>query len=81
MKHIKPFYVVLLIAIAILLFSGCSNKTEIKYVDRPFEQIVVVKCKVPEVTECVYGKTTYTGEINQMRMCIRQMQEAIEVCK
>lgn len=69
-----------IIAIAIIaMFTGCVNK-QIEYVDRPFDRIVVKSCEVPKITQCEYGKETYTGEINQMRLCIRQLQDAIEVC-
>lgn len=69
----------IIIAIILIMFTGCANK-QIEYVDRPFDRIVVKSCEIPKITQCEYGKETYTGEINQMRLCIRQLQDSIEVC-
>lgn len=69
----------LLIVFVVLLFSGCAEK-EIIYKDVPIEVKVPTKCIVPEV-HCDFNKQTDTEVITSLRMCIKELQQAINTCK
>ena len=70
---------VFLMMFVIMAISGCSNKIE--YVDRPVEVPIMQKCVVSVPVSCQSGKPTYTEELNQMRICIRDFKEVINVCR
>lgn len=69
----------LLTIFVVLLFSGCAEK-EIIYRDVPIEVKVPTKCIVPEV-HCDFNKQTDTEVITSLRMCIKDLQQAINICK
>lgn len=70
---------VFLMTFVITVISGCSSKIE--YVDRPVDVPIVQKCVVSVPVSCQSGKPTYTEELNQMRICIRDFKEVINVCR
>ena len=63
----------------ILVISGCAVRPV--YVDRVVEVPVITKCKVPKPESCGYGKSTYTQEVNQMRLCIRDYKRLVKICE
>lgn len=69
-----------MIAFVVLTIQACSTKTQIKYVDVPYEVKVPVKCVVPKA-ECDFNRTTDTEVINSLVECIVDMKHNEEVCK
>lgn len=69
---------VCLILLGILAISGCTTKVE--YVDRVQKVSVIEKCKVEKAYLCSAGKATYTEEIHQMLLCIKQLKGQVQVC-
>ena len=67
-----------LMIFALLLFSGCSEKT--LYVDRPIDVYIPTKCIIPE-THCDFNKATDTEVITSLRTCIEDLRKSIEICK
>lgn len=65
--------------LVVMVISGCTAKQT--YVDRIVEVPVIQKCKIPKPTQCTSGKPTYTEEVNQMRVCIREYRELVKVCE
>lgn len=66
----------------IALFSGCcigECKPIIKYVDKPYEVKVPVKCEVPKV-DCTFDRNTDTDVISSLLECIIDLKRASEVC-
>lgn len=74
-KILKIFLMIL----GVMVISGCSAKQT--YVDRVVEVPVVQKCKIPNPTHCIEGRATYTEEVTQMRVCIREYRELVKVCE
>ena len=74
-KILKIFLMIL----GIMVISGCTAKQT--YVDRIVEIPVVQKCSIPKPSQCASGKSTYTEEVNQMRLCIREYRELSKVCE
>ena len=74
-KILKIFLMIL----GVMAISGCATKQT--YVDRIVEVPVVQKCKIPKPSQCTSGKPTYTEEVNQMRLCIREYRELSKVCE
>ena len=65
----------------ILTLNSCSEcKPEIRYVDKPYEVKVPVKCNVPDAN-CSFDRNTSTGVISSMLECIIDMKKNEEVCK
>jgi len=60
-------------------FSGCGG-AEVRYVDKPYEVKVPVKCVVPDVN-CTFDRKTDTEVINACLECIVNLKRAQEVCK
>ena len=74
-KILKIFLMIL----GVMVISGCATKQT--YVDRIVEVPVVQKCKIPKPTHCTEGRATYTEEVTQMRVCIREYRELVKVCE
>jgi len=70
----------LLMIFVILTFTACSNQPIIKYVDKPYEVKVPVKCVVRDAN-CSFNKPTYTGVINSMLECITIMKHNEKACQ
>jgi hypothetical protein len=65
----------------ILTLTACSTpKTVIKYVDKPYEIKVPVKCIVNDAN-CTFKRDTYTEVLNSYVECIVNMKKNEEVCK
>ena len=60
-------------------FSGCTTKPEIRYIDKPYEVKIPVKCIVPK-TQCDFNRTSYTEVISSMLECIIKLKRNSEVC-
>lgn len=76
-KILKNFLVILGF---VALFSGCSTKEKV-YIDRPVEIKVPQKCDVPEV-RCSWDKSiSDTKLIEELVICVKNLREAIGVCK
>ena len=68
-------------AFVILTITACSqNKPVVKYVDKPYEVKVPVKCIVPD-TNCSFNRKTDTEVISSLLECIIKMKRNEEVCK
>jgi len=52
----------------------------VKYVDKPYEVKVPVKCVVPDAN-CSFDRNTSTGVISSLLECIIKMKRNEEVCK
>jgi len=61
-------------------FSGCAVKPVVKYVDKPYEVKVPVKCVVPDVN-CTFDRETDTEVISALLECLIDQKRASEVCK
>lgn len=70
----------LLMIFVTLLFSGCSAKKEVVYMDRIVEIKTPIKCETPKVS-CNFNKPTDTEVLNEMRYCIDKLKKANGVCK
>ena len=68
-----------LMMLSALALTGCTS-TQIKYVDKPYEVKVPVRCSVPD-ENCSFNRKTYTEIINSMRECIIEMKHNKEKCK
>lgn len=70
----------MLLSIFVLIsISGCTTKTV--YVDRIVRSTTVVPCSIPMPLSCEYeAKGTYTEEIKQMYLCIKDAKSVIGVC-
>lgn len=64
----------------VLLITACCKPQEVKYIDRPYEVKVPVKCTVPN-TYCDFNKTTDTEVINSMLECIIDLKHNSKVCQ
>ena len=63
-----------------LTLANCiSPKPEIRYIDKPYEVKVPVKCIVPK-TECDFNRKTDTEVIAAMMECIINLIKNSEVC-
>lgn len=70
---------ILLSIFVLISISGCTTKTE--YVDRIVRSTTVVPCNIPIPPSCEYEvKETYTEEIKQMYLCIKDAKSVIGVC-
>lgn len=69
-----------LMIFVLMVISGCSTK-DIVYVDRPVDKVVTNSCIIPEPDECKPNKPTYTEEVNQMRICVREYKRLVEICE
>ena len=69
----------LLGVLTIMTFSGCASKSIVKYVDKPYEVKVPVKCVVPDAN-CTFGRKTDTEVISALLECIVDMKRNSEVC-
>ena len=70
-----------LIVFVVLTLTACSTKEpEIRYVDKPYEVKVPIKCIVPDAN-CSFNRDTYTGVISAMLECIVDMKHNEEKCK
>lgn len=67
-----------LMIFVVMVFSGCTQK-ELVYVDRPVQVNIPTKCVI-QIPVCDSNKLTYTGEINEMRLCINRLREAMNQC-
>ena len=76
MKHLITTLSTLLL---LLTLQACTTKTEIKYVDKPIEVYVPVKCIVPKA-ECNFNRETDTEVISAMLECITDMTKNEERC-
>lgn len=74
-KILKLFLMIL----GVMVISGCASKPT--FVDRIIEVPVIQECKIPKPVQCTSGKRTYTEEVNQMRLCIREYRELVKVCE
>jgi len=66
-----------------MTFSGCCIGTcepEIRYVDKPYEVRVPVKCVVPKA-HCDFNRTTDTEVISSMLECIINLKRSEKVCQ
>jgi hypothetical protein len=72
-------YIVVLVSI-LISFTGCTCEPQIKYVDKPYEVKVPVKCIVPD-TNCSFNRPTDTEVISSLLECIIDMKHNQEVCK
>ena len=70
----------LLMIFATVIFSGCTAKKEVVYMDRIVEVKIPTKCETPKV-ECNFNKATDTEVLNEMRYCIEKLKKANGVCK
>jgi len=64
----------------LLIITACSCKPIVRYVDKPYEVKVPVKCIVPDAN-CSFDRNTSTGVISSMLECIIDMKKNEEVCK
>ena len=70
-----------LMLLSILILTSCSKcKPEIRYVDKPYEVKVPVKCIVPDAN-CSFNRKTDTEVISSMLECIINMKHNEEKCK
>jgi len=64
-----------------LTFQACSEcKPQVKYVDKPYEVKVPVKCIVSDAN-CSFDRNTSTEVIASLLECIIDMKRNEEVCK
>jgi len=63
-----------------LTFQACNARPEIKYIDKPYEVKVPVKCKVPD-SNCSFNRETDTEVISALLECIVDMKRNEDVCK
>lgn len=70
----------LLVVCVTLIMTACSFKPQVKYVDKPYEVKVPVKCVVPDAN-CSFDRETDTEVIAAMIECIVDMKHNEEVCK
>ncbi|WAK43878.1 hypothetical protein IAPFLPAM_00018 [Sulfurimonas phage SNW-1] len=72
---------VLLMVFVLLTFQACSEcKPQVKYVDKPYEVKIPVKCVVPDAN-CSFDRNTSTEVISSLLECIIDMKRNEEVCK
>ena len=64
---------------ASLTITACS-RTEVKYVDRPYEVRTPVKCVVPD-SNCSFSRKTDTEVISSLLECIIEMKHNEQICK
>ena len=67
------------VILTIATFSGCASKPVVKYVDKPYEVKVPVKCIVPDAN-CTFDRETDTEVISSLLECIIEMKRNQEVC-
>ena len=60
--------------------TACSSQPEVKYVDKPYEVKVPVKCIVPDAN-CSFERKTDTEVVSSMLECIIKMKHNEEICK
>ena len=71
----------LLMLCGVLIFQACSKPEPIiKYVDKPYEVKVPIKCIVPDAN-CTFKRDTYTEVLNAYVECITDMKKNEEVCR
>ena len=75
---VKILKLFLMISVTMVI-SGCASKPT--FVDRVIEVPVIQECKIPNPVQCTSGKRTYTEEITQMRLCIREYRELVKICE
>ena len=79
MKQSKNSLIILSLLI-LVVFSGCVAKPEIRYIDKPHEVKIPVKCKVPDAN-CSFDRETDTEVISSLLECIINMKQNEKVCK
>ena len=67
------------VILTMLIFSGCSVKERVVYVDKPTPYAVPVKCKVPEVYCSFKGEGS--EPILRLLECVVAQKKAIAVCQ
>jgi len=80
MRNIPAGLTIIVLSTILALFPGCAAKTEIKYVDVPYEVKVPVKCVVPKAS-CDFSKVTDTEVISSLLECIIDMKHNQRVCQ
>jgi len=75
---LKIFSIALVLS-TMIAFNGCGCTPEVRYVDRPVEVKVPVKCKMPEVY-CDFNGTGSEPAIKAFE-CIITQKRAMEVCR
>lgn len=63
-----------------ITFSGCTPKVEIRYVDRPVEYPVPVKCVIPK-PDCNKYKDSNETVVFGLIQCIKDWNDAAKVCE
>lgn len=76
---ISKMFLIALVILTIMTFSGCGCKPIVQYVDRPVEVKVPIKCKMPEV-QCDFKGTGAEPAVKAFE-CISSQKKAMEVCK
>jgi len=80
MQNITSVVFLILLLLIAFVMNGCAQQPEIKYIDRPYEVKVPVKCVVPKA-KCNFNKPTDTEVISSMLKCIVDMKHNQEVCQ
>jgi len=71
----------LLMVFVLLIFQACSEcNPRVKYVDKPYEVKIPVKCVVPDAN-CSFDRNTSTEVIASLLECIIDIKRNEEVCK
>jgi len=63
-----------------LISTSCNCTPEVKYVDKPVEVKVPVKCVVPDAN-CSFDRATDTEVVSSLLECIVEMKRNEEVCE
>ena len=63
-----------------LTITACNTTPQIKYIDKPYEVKVPMKCIVKDAN-CSFDKKTDTEVISSLLECIIDMKHNQEVCK
>ncbi len=64
----------------ILTLTNCTRQPEIKYVDRPVEVKIPVKCIVPQA-ECDFNQPTDTEVIDALVKCLIEKNHNERKCQ
>jgi hypothetical protein len=70
----------MLLLASVILITACCKNPEVKYIDRPYEVSVPIKCIVPQAN-CNFNKKTDTEVINSLLECIVTMKHNQKVCE
>lgn len=69
------------IVLSLLILTACNQAMpSIRYIDKPYEVKVPVKCIVPDAN-CSFNKETATEVVASLVECIVDMKKNEEVCK